>query len=181
MAVACSSMEQMESEGPPRSMTASLVVRDGEPRRNRTGENRFSQRSENASCIGRVSLGTFVNRMRFPAPTISAQREKVLPGNIKIMSNAFLRPVTILVGFGYPRRFLEARQALAWLEEQPPMLRDEAFHATRAACRDAIAGTADVAEVEAVLCAYARRRGMLVEDDGLAGGMAVEAAARLVA
>jgi len=79
------------------------------------------------------------------------------------------RSVTILVGLGYPLRIRDARDALEWLESEPAAVRDEAYEATCAACRDAIAG-ADGVEIDPgealdVVTAYVRRRGILVEDD----------------
>jgi hypothetical protein len=79
------------------------------------------------------------------------------------------RPVTVLVGLGYPLRIRDARGALEWLESEPAAVRNEAYAATCAACRDAIGGT-DGVEIETgealdVVTAYARRRGILLEDD----------------
>lgn len=94
------------------------------------------------------------------------------------------RPVTILVGLGYPLRIRDARGALEWLESEPAAVRDEAYEATCAACRDAVSGT-DGVEIETgealdVVTAYARRRGILLEDDAL-GIHGPEHAARLCA
>jgi hypothetical protein len=94
------------------------------------------------------------------------------------------RPVTVLVGLGYPLRIADACAALEWLESEPAAVRDEAFEATCAACRDAMAGTEGV-EIETgealdVVTAYARRRGILVEDDA-PGATGAEFAARLCA
>ena len=95
-----------------------------------------------------------------------------------------LRSVTVLVGLGYPQRIRDASEALEWLEGEPAAVRDEAYDATCAACRDAIAGT-DGVEIETgealdVVTAYARRRGILLEDDATAI-LCPESAARLCA
>jgi hypothetical protein len=94
------------------------------------------------------------------------------------------RPVTILVGLGYPLRIRDARGALEWLESEPAAVRDEAYDATCAACRDAVMGAEGV-EIETgeamdVVTAYARRRGILLEDDA-PGMLNPEHAARLCA
>lgn len=94
------------------------------------------------------------------------------------------RPVTILVGLGYPLRIRDARGALEWLESEPAAVRDEAYDATCAACRDAVMGAEGV-EIETgeamdVVTAYARRRGILLEDDA-PGMLTPEHAARLCA
>lgn len=94
------------------------------------------------------------------------------------------RPVTVLVGLGFPVRISDARSALEWLESEPAAVRDEAYDATRAACRDAIAGTEgveiDTGEALDVITAYARRRGILLDDDAT-GILCPESAARLCA
>jgi hypothetical protein len=96
----------------------------------------------------------------------------------------FARPVTVLAGLGFPRRITDAQEALSWLEGEAAASRDEAYEATCAACRDAISARVGV-EVEAdealgVFTAYARRRGILVEDDP-SGLASPEIAARLSA
>ncbi len=80
------------------------------------------------------------------------------------MSASFARPVTVLVGLGLPRPIQNPGAALAFLLEQPLSARDEAYEATVATCRDALAGRAEMAEAYDIVCAYARRRGMYLED-----------------
>lgn len=80
------------------------------------------------------------------------------------MSASFSRPVTVLVGLGLPRRIEHAGAALEFLLEQPLSARDEAFEATVAACRDALGGRVDTAEAYDVLCAFARRRDIYLDD-----------------
>jgi hypothetical protein len=94
------------------------------------------------------------------------------------------RPVSVLVGLGFPIRIGNAHEALEWLEAEPAAVRDEAYDATCAACRDAVTGTEGV-EIETgealdVVTAYARRRGILLEDDA-PGVLNPEHAARLCA
>lgn len=81
-----------------------------------------------------------------------------------MLDTAFAAPVVVIVGMGFPLKIRSVLDALRYLDEQPGLLRDEAFDATYAACRDALDGTASVAEARDVLCALARRRGTLVED-----------------
>lgn len=92
--------------------------------------------------------------------------------------------VTVLVGLGFPIRIANAREALEWLESERNSVRDEAYEATCAACRDAIAGAEgveiDTGEALDVVTAYARRRGILLEDD-MPGILCPETAARLCA
>lgn len=75
---------------------------------------------------------------------------------------AFPEPVTVLAGLGFPRPIRNPKDALAYLEEMPPMLRDLAHEATVTACREALGGYGN--DAGDVFAAFARRRGLLVED-----------------
>lgn len=77
---------------------------------------------------------------------------------------SFASPITVLVGMGFPLKIRNIMDALRYLDGQPAVLRDEAFQATYDACRDALNGNAAVAEARDVLCALARRRGVLVDE-----------------
>jgi hypothetical protein len=81
-----------------------------------------------------------------------------------MLDTAFVSPLVVLVGMGFPLEIRCVTDALRYLDGQPAALRDEAFHATYGACRDALNGKASVAEARDVLCALARRRGALVEE-----------------
>ena len=81
-----------------------------------------------------------------------------------MLETSFTSPVVVLVGMGFPVEVRSVLDALRYLDGQPALLRDEAFHATYGACRDALNGTASTAEAHDVLCALARRRGVLVEE-----------------
>lgn len=81
-----------------------------------------------------------------------------------MLDTSFTSPIVVLVGMGFPLEIRSVMDALRYLDGQPALLRDEAFHATYEACRDAIDGRAAVAEAHDVLCALARRRGVLVEE-----------------
>ena len=81
-----------------------------------------------------------------------------------MLDTAFASPIVVLVGMGFPLEIRSVMDALRYLDGQPAVLRDEAFEATHGACRDALNGKATVAEARDVLCALARRRGVLVEE-----------------
>ncbi len=81
-----------------------------------------------------------------------------------MLDTAFASPLVVLVGMGFPLEIRCVTDALRYLDGQPAALRDEAFHATYGACRDALNGKVSVAEARDVLCALARRRGVLVEE-----------------
>ncbi len=76
----------------------------------------------------------------------------------------FPRPVSVLVGLGFPRRIDTPLEAYMFLSAAPGLLHDEAFDATMATCQMALAGTASVEEANDVFAAYARRCGLFVED-----------------
>ena len=73
---------------------------------------------------------------------------------------AFQRPVTVLVGLGFPRSIASVREAFAYLEDVPKLLRDEVYHAT---C-DALTERCSPQEAHDVFVAYARRRGVLLDE-----------------
>ena len=75
---------------------------------------------------------------------------------------AFSEPVTVLAGLGFPRSIGCPQAALAYLEEMPAMQRDLAHEATVIACREALSGHGD--DAGDVFAAFARRRGLLIED-----------------
>jgi len=78
-------------------------------------------------------------------------------------NDAFQHPVTVLVGLGFPRSITRVREAFAYLEEVPKFLRDEVYNATCDACRDALTDRCSPQEAHDVFVAYARRRGVLVD------------------
>jgi hypothetical protein len=81
-----------------------------------------------------------------------------------MLDTAFASPIVVFVGMGFPLEIRSVMDALRYLDSQPALLRDEAFEATHGACRDALIGKTSVAEARDVLCALARRRGVLVEE-----------------
>jgi len=84
--------------------------------------------------------------------------------NWDMLDTAFASPIVVLVGMGFPLEIRSVIDALGYLDGQPAVLRDEAFHATYGACRDALEGKSSVSEARDVVCALARRRGALVEE-----------------
>lgn len=80
------------------------------------------------------------------------------------MLSRFDRPLNVLVGLGTPRRLSGPAEALAFLHELPDALRDEAYEVTLAACREAVQGLGDPKQAYDILCAFARRRAIYVED-----------------
>jgi len=81
-----------------------------------------------------------------------------------MLDTSFASPVAILVGMGFPLEIRSVMDALRYLDEQPALLRDEAYHATYGACRDALECKVSVMEARDVFCALARRRGILIDE-----------------
>lgn len=81
-----------------------------------------------------------------------------------MLDTSFVSPVVVLAGMGFPLQIRGVMDILRYLDEQPSVLRDEAFHATYDVCRDALDNKASVAEARDLFCALARRRGVLVEE-----------------
>lgn len=79
-------------------------------------------------------------------------------------NDAFQHPVTVLVGLGFPRAITTVHEAIAYLDEVPRMMRDEAYQATCDACRDALTQRCSAQEAHDVFAAYARRRSVLVNE-----------------
>jgi len=65
---------------------------------------------------------------------------------------------------GFPYQVCDLMDAIRILDELPSSMRDEAFHATYAACREGLKGVIAANEARDVFCAFARRRGMLIEE-----------------
>ncbi|MGN6469110.1 MAG: DUF982 domain-containing protein [Rhizobiaceae bacterium] len=86
-----------------------------------------------------------------------------------MLQASFRRPVVILAGLGHARQITSAAEALAFLEQYPARLRDEAYYATHEACRDGLTGAAAAEEAYDVFSAFAHRSGILLDEpvDGL--------------
>lgn len=81
-----------------------------------------------------------------------------------MLDTAFSNPVTLLVGMGFPRKIRSLMDAIRYLDDQPSILRDEAFQVTYAACRGVLGQENTLQEAHDLFCALARRRGVLVEE-----------------
>ena len=81
-----------------------------------------------------------------------------------MLQASFRRPVSVLAGLGHLRQVASATDALAFLEEYPTRLRDEAYYATIEACRDTLTGAAEAEEAYDVFSAFAHRRGILLDE-----------------
>jgi hypothetical protein len=76
----------------------------------------------------------------------------------------FPRPVTVLVGLGFPRRIASALDAYALLTGISGLAHDEAFEATITTCQLAMVGTVSADEANDVFTAYTRRTGLFFEE-----------------
>jgi Protein of unknown function (DUF982) len=80
--------------------------------------------------------------------------------------NLFQRPVTMLVGLGFPTEIRSVKEAYAMLGEWPPSKRDAAHAIALSACRAALAGEIDAETARGMLVAFARRADLLAPDAG---------------
>ncbi|MBX9452268.1 MAG: DUF982 domain-containing protein [Mesorhizobium sp.] len=97
-------------------------------------------------------------RSRYP------QKRRHNKKGFNMRNDTFQHPVVVLVGLGFPRSITGVRDAFAYLEEVPKLLRDEVYHATCDACRDALTERCSPQEAHDVFVAYARRRGVLLDE-----------------
>jgi hypothetical protein len=96
-----------------------------------------------------------------------------------MIDTAFPRTLWIHVGLGFPRNISCARDAIAYLDEVPRLMRDDAYAVTRQACREALAGMLSPDEAYDMMCAYARRRGVLLDDAVMELGLVVDTVEQL--
>ena len=80
------------------------------------------------------------------------------------MRHWFPRSIAVIVTPLCTRQIDNVADAIAFLDEYPRLLQDEAFQATLSACREARSGTTTTHEAYDVFCAFARRRGILIAD-----------------
>ena len=80
------------------------------------------------------------------------------------MRHWFPRSIEVIVTPLCARQIDNVADAIAFLDEYPRLLQDEAFQATLSACREARSGTKTTHEAYDVFCAFARRRGILIPD-----------------
>jgi hypothetical protein len=76
----------------------------------------------------------------------------------------FEKPVTLLVGMGFPARIESVAQAYALLQDWPAAGRNAAHTVALNICKAGIAGEIDPETVRAGLVAFARRQDILVQD-----------------
>jgi hypothetical protein len=74
----------------------------------------------------------------------------------------FEKPVTLLVGLGFPSRVETVIEAYALLQDWPVSDRDDAHAVALNACKAGLAGEVDAETVRATLEAFARRNDILV-------------------
>lgn len=76
----------------------------------------------------------------------------------------FPQPVTVLVGLGFMRSVANVFDAFSCLREMPIGQQDEVHEAAIDACRDAMSGKCTAEDAYDVFMAFARRRGILIDD-----------------
>ncbi|MCR5857169.1 DUF982 domain-containing protein [Mesorhizobium sp. J428] len=77
---------------------------------------------------------------------------------------AFERPLTMFVGLGFPRHIDNATDALQALDELAPLEHGPAHDVAVRACRAALLGEIEPETARGIVEAYARARGVLIDD-----------------
>lgn len=77
---------------------------------------------------------------------------------------AFECPIVLFVGLGFPRQLNNATDAYQALADMPRRDRDHAHETAMKACRAAIAGDIEPETARGVVEAFAKARGMLVDE-----------------
>lgn len=77
----------------------------------------------------------------------------------------FERPVTVLVGFGFPRDIESVAQAYQFLLDWPVSARKAAHTIAIKACKAALGGEIDAEMARAAFVAFAQRNALLVPDN----------------
>jgi hypothetical protein len=76
----------------------------------------------------------------------------------------FEKPVTVLIGMGFPAKIERMTEAYALLQDWPAASRNHTHAVALNACKAGIAGEVDPETVRAALVAFARRNDILVSD-----------------
>ena len=79
----------------------------------------------------------------------------------------FEKPVTVLIGMGFPARIENAMEAYALLHDWPAANRNHTHAIALNACKAGIAGEIDQETVRAAFVAFARRNDILMQDNGM--------------
>jgi hypothetical protein len=77
---------------------------------------------------------------------------------------AFERPIVLFVGLGFPRQINSATDAYQALSDMPRRDKDHAHESALNACRAAVAGDVEPETARGIVEAYARSRGMLLDE-----------------
>ena len=77
---------------------------------------------------------------------------------------AFERPLIMFVGLGFPRHVDNATDALQALDELAPLEHGPAHNVAVRACRAALLGEIEPDTARGIVEAYARARGVLVDE-----------------
>lgn len=76
----------------------------------------------------------------------------------------FKKPLSILVGLGFPVEINTVLEAYQYLSELPPSLRDSAHHIALKACVAALRGEIDSETARTLFVAFSERHNLLVRE-----------------
>ena len=78
--------------------------------------------------------------------------------------NLFEKPVSILVGLGYPAKIQNAKQAYEFLSETPAVSSKRAHSLALKACKAALQGEIEQETARSAFIAYAKRSAIFIAD-----------------
>lgn len=78
--------------------------------------------------------------------------------------NLFEKPVSILVGLGYPAKIQNAKQAYEFLSETPAVSSKRAHSLALKACKAALQGEIEQETARSAFIAYAKRSAIFIPD-----------------
>jgi hypothetical protein len=78
--------------------------------------------------------------------------------------NRFEKPVSILVGLGYPAKIQSAKQAYEYLSETPAVSSKKAHSMALKACKAALEGEIEQETARSAFVAYAKRSAIFIPE-----------------
>ncbi len=82
-------------------------------------------------------------------------------GNVKMKSDLFKEPVSVLVGLGVPVKIRGVMDAYRHLSEWPASAKDDAHSVALGACKAALRGEIEAETVRGLFAAFAKRHDLL--------------------
>lgn len=81
-----------------------------------------------------------------------------------MIPDRFSKPVTILIGLGFPLKISTVMEAFRYLADCPTRVRDRSYTVARNACSTAITGDIEAETVRGLFAAFAERHQILAPE-----------------